>query len=36
VDNGQLTVMLPELLPLNAVTTLDLGGEVRARLARGR
>ncbi len=36
VDNGQLTVMLPELLPLNAVTTLDLGSEVRARLARGR
>jgi alpha-L-fucosidase len=29
---GGLTVTLPERLPLSAVTTLDLGAEVRARL----
>ncbi len=30
--NGDLTVTLPEQLPLAAVTVLDLGPEVRARL----
>jgi alpha-L-fucosidase len=36
VGNGELTVTLPELLPLKAVTVLDLGTEVRARLERAR
>jgi len=36
VDNGELTVTLPEQLPLKAVTALDLGTEVRARLGRAR
>jgi alpha-L-fucosidase len=36
VDNGELTVILPEQLPLKAVTALDLGTEVRARLGRAR
>jgi alpha-L-fucosidase len=35
-EGGELTVNLPERLPLSAVTTLDLGSDVRARLARGR
>lgn len=35
VENGELTVTLPEQLPLTAVTALDLGSEVRARLGRG-
>jgi alpha-L-fucosidase len=34
VENGELTVILPERLPLTAVTVLDLGPEVRARLGR--
>lgn len=36
VDNGELTVTLPEQIPLKAVTTLDLGAEVKARLGRTR
>ena len=36
VDHGELSVTLPEQIPLKAVTTLDLGPEVRARLGRGR
>ena len=36
VDNGELTVTLPDRLPLKAVTTLDIGSEVRARLALSR
>lgn len=32
-DTGSLSVRLPERLPLAAVTTLDLGQEVRARLS---
>ena len=32
VDNGELTVTLPEQLPVSAVTVLDLGTEVRTRL----
>lgn len=35
-DNGELSVTLPEQIPLKAVTTLDLGPEVRARLGRAR
>ena len=31
-DGGDLTVQLPEQVPLSAVTTLDLGTDVRARL----
>ncbi len=34
-EDGLLTVTLPELLPLSAVTVLDLGKDVRARLGRG-
>ena len=34
-EDGQLTVTLPELLPVSAVTVLDLGTDVRARLGRG-
>ena len=34
VENGELSVTLPEQLPLAAVTALDLGSEVRARLGR--
>ena len=30
-DGGELTVTLPERLPVSAVTALDLGAEVRAR-----
>jgi alpha-L-fucosidase len=33
-ENGALQVTLPELLPLSAVTVLDLGTDVRARLGR--
>ena len=32
--DGDLTVTLPEQIPLSAVTVLDLGTEVRARLRR--
>ena len=32
VEGGELTVNLPEQLPVSAVTVLDLGTEVRARL----
>jgi alpha-L-fucosidase len=32
VDNGVLTVTLPDRLPISAVTTLDLGPDVRARV----
>ncbi|HKH87362.1 MAG TPA: hypothetical protein VKA05_00985, partial [Acidimicrobiales bacterium] len=35
VENGELSVTLPEQLPLAAVTALDLGSEVRARLGPG-
>ncbi|HTU37200.1 MAG TPA: alpha-L-fucosidase C-terminal domain-containing protein, partial [Acidimicrobiales bacterium] len=39
-EGGALSVTLPELLPLSAVTVLDLGKDVRARLGstggRGR
>jgi alpha-L-fucosidase len=34
--SGQLTVTLPERLPLAAVTALDLGASVRARVGAGR
>jgi hypothetical protein len=32
VDRGELTVTLPERMPLSAATALDLGTDVRARL----
>jgi alpha-L-fucosidase len=35
-DDGALTVTLPERVPLTAVTVLDLGRDVRARLGRRR
>jgi hypothetical protein len=34
--SGQLTVTLPERMPLAAVTALDLGASVRARVGAGR
>ncbi len=35
VEGDALTVTLPEQLPLTAVTVLDLGSDVRARVGRG-
>ena len=35
-EGGELTVTLPERLPLAAVTALDLGTDVRARMGRAR
>ena len=35
-DGGELTVTLPERLPLSAATALDLGTDVRARLRARR
>jgi alpha-L-fucosidase len=32
VERGELTVTLPERMPLSAATALDLGTDVRARL----
>jgi hypothetical protein len=34
-ERGGLTVMLPERLPVSAVTAFDLGAEVRARADGG-